>query len=197
MKRRLTLLIAVLAPLLAGWGGCDFFQPREAAPPGSGATCPQDLPSDPDVVLRNLEKAVSCLDIGSYIRSFSDEFVFQADQADYQEFAKQGEYPYDGWNRSVEELVMGNVFAAADSGSVDFSDPRDIQESGLEKTYSDTPYVLRIVKSGSGATTYQGLATLKFKQDNSGNWSITSWEDKRSGGGADSWGRLRGEQRQR
>ena len=102
-----------------------------------------------------------------------------------------GEYPFENWNYDLEESVMGNVFEIAKSATLTFGEPRDIQVAGGgEQVYSDTPYTFAIVDHNSVSSTYEGLATFTFGQDNSGNWSISLWEDKKTAG--TTWGYLRG-----
>jgi hypothetical protein len=153
------------------------------------------LASEPDIVLSNIEAAALCGEVGTYLRSLADDFVFHPDPADSQAFASQGEFPFQDWNYEVEQTVMGNVFAAAESVIVSFGEPQSILEIGEERIYLDVPYTLRSVDREGASSTYDGFATLRFRRDNTGNWSIFSFEDKRGVSGNNSWGWLRGKQR--
>lgn len=194
MKERQKYALVALVMFFVASAGCDFFRPRDPDPPG-GSVCPQQLASEPDIVLANVEAAVGCLEVGTYMRSFSDDFMFHPDSGDSLYFLGQEEEPFVDWNYNVEQTVMGNVFGLADSAIAAFSEPGNVLESGEERIYLDTPYSLRIVDGNGVSTTYDGLATLRFRRDNTGNWSIFSWEDRTSQTGNNSWGWLRGKQR--
>jgi ketosteroid isomerase-like protein len=163
--------------------GCFFDTRNPEAPSGGGSSW--QLPTTPDLVVTNLANAYLAKNLTNYLRSFTDDFAFQADPRDTL-LAPRGRYA--NWTRDVESQVTGALF---NQGSVylALANPQGSTGETTADRYED--YELRI--TGSATLYARGRAHYLLRKDADGFWAITRWEDIKTD--TTDWGQLKGSYR--
>jgi hypothetical protein len=163
--------------------GCFFDTRSPAAPSGGGSDW--QLPTTPNVVFTNLASAYNAKNLTNYLRSFTADFVFQADPRDTL-FAQRGHYA--NWNSGVESQVTSSLF---NQGSINltFANPQGTTGENTADWYQD--YELRV--TGAASLYARGKGHFLFRKDTDGFWAITRWEDIKTD--TTDWGQLKGNYR--
>jgi len=163
--------------------GC-FFDTRSPAQPSGGGSDWQ-LPTTTDGVFANLASAYNAKNLTNYLRSFTADFVFQADPRDTL-LAPRGRYA--DWNSGVESQVTASLFNQG-TVALSFSNPQGSTGENTADWYQD--YELRI--SGTASLYARGKGHFLFRKDTDGFWAITRWEDIKTD--TTDWGQLKGNYR--
>lgn len=192
IRGREAALVGIAASLLAA-SGCDFFKPRDAIEgSGGGVWVP---PTSPEIVIANLEAAFEAGIFADYRRAFTDEFRFEPDAVDVLQMAieRPGEPVYDAWTADVETQVAEAIETG--TTSVDlvfvFLNEQILEEGRLHKY----EYTLTITRAGR-VDVYEGEAWFEIRQVAAGEWLIHHWADVVTPRTVESWGRLKGRNRQ-
>ena len=175
-----TLYFLLSAFLLAG---CFFDTRSPAAPSGGGSDW--QLPTTPDGVFANFGNAYNGRNLTNYLRSFTSDFLFQADPRDTL-LAPRGRYA--NWNSGVESQVTASLFNQG-SVALSFANPQGSTGEATADWYQD--YELRI--SGAASLYARGRAHYLLRKDMDGFWAITRWEDIKTD--TTDWGQLKGNYR--
>lgn len=163
--------------------GCFFDTRSPAAPSGGGSVW--QLPTSPDVVFANFTNAYDDKNLTNYMRSFTTDFVFQADPRDTT-LAQRGRYA--NWTYSVESQVTTSIFNQT-SVALTFSNPHGQTETNTADWYQD--YELRI--TGAAALYARGTGHFFFRKDTDGFWAIYLWVDAKTD--TTDWGQIKGNYR--
>jgi hypothetical protein len=160
--------------------GCFFDTRNPAQPSGSGSDW--QLPTTPDVVFGNFRSAYDAKNLTNYMRSFTSDFLFQADPRDTL-LAPRGRYA--NWNSGVESQVTSSLF---NQGSVNltFANPQGTTGENTADWYQD--YELRI--SGAASLYARGKGHFLMRKDTDGFWAVYRWEDVKTD--TTDWGQIKG-----
>ncbi|MBN1885469.1 MAG: hypothetical protein JW876_08105 [Candidatus Krumholzibacteriota bacterium] len=173
MRRKMTIVLAVafLAPLLAG---C-LFDPREAAPPGTGGDECWIVPNTPKDVFANLDCGLASSGNSSYDRSLGDDFVFIPRPGD------EGGGSFDDWGK-VAELDFLNRVKSEFQGTrtAQFGDADGLFEKenvSVGRAEYQGQYLITLDPGdGTEPQVYGGKAIFIVVETSTG-WTLQSWED--------------------
>ena len=163
--------------------GC-FFDTRNPAQPSGGGSDWQ-LPTTPDVVFGNFRSAYDAKNLTNYMRSFTADFLFQADPRDTL-LAPRGKYA--NWDAGVESQVTGSIFNQG-SVALSFANPQGSTGENTADWYQD--YELRI--SGAASLYARGKGHFLMRKDTDGFWAVYRWEDVKTD--TTDWGQIKGNYR--
>lgn len=163
--------------------GCFFSTRSPEAPSGGGSSW--QLPTSPDVVFANFTNAYNDKNLTNYLRSFTTDFLFQADPRDTL-LAPRGRYA--NWNLSVETQVTTSIFNQT-SVALTFTNPHGTTGENTADWYQD--YELRI--AGAASLYARGTGHFFFRKDMDGFWAIYSWVDAKTD--TTDWGQIKGNYR--
>jgi len=181
------LIAAVLA------GGCDVFATREPEVAG-GQQSLWTPPTEPGIVVSNLELAWEIGNFNDYRRALTDDFTFTADPGDAAQLEIEfpGEDVLENWDAEVDVEVAATIRGGADSLSVDLVRFED--DLGQTVRLQKFDYTVTVF-AGETATEYVGEVWFSIAQQDNGEWLIRDWMDVAAQGGEDSWGLLKGRNR--
>jgi hypothetical protein len=179
------LQAACLLTLLAG---CDVFAPRTPEPPLPGGSVFVQ-PDTPEIVIANVQRALTALDASAYRRSFDDAFRFTPTPE-----AAARTPIFSGWDAASEEGYLRALVSAATPGAaftLRLSDQAPPEVS--ERLYVlDAAYTLTTPHTRPEApTTVQGRLRWTLTRGNDGLWRITDWTDRSLSAGVPSWSDLK------
>ncbi len=125
----------------------------------------------------------------NYGRSFSEHiFEIVMDPADEDEL---GENPFSVWTAVQEEQRMSGILDATEASlTVEWTVRDSLDDLTGLRSYEDLGYLLRFEKPGS-TVEYSGNVDLWFDEDETGQWFIVKWIDKRDNSGRRTWCWLR------
>ncbi len=195
MKRRAARLALILfAAMFLPGAGCNLFETREPEG-GSGSINIWVPPTRPEIIVQNLLAALEAGSFGDYQRAFAPDFDFVPDGTDMAQLQieRPGEEVYAGWNKDVETQVAESIYGTARSLDLRlvFFQEQLLQEGRLHKY----DYTLTL-ETTSGVNVYQGQAWFTIVQQFNGDWLIAGWQDVITPQTVESWGRLKGRNRQ-
>ena len=193
--------LCVLAVVVAA--GCGWFDTREPLPGEIVAPVPWVNPVEPEMVLANMDSAMTYLGRGidNYAKCFGDTFHFYPYPNDEAVLAAEGKpQAYEDWVLSVERDVMELVLSMAKTVDVRF-EGHDVVADNTEYKIWEERYLLIIDSLNGEHGEYQGVARLEIRIDpnQADQWFITRWQDFVKPGQPDNvetWGWLRGQRRQ-
>jgi len=192
--------MAGLAVVLAV-AGCRWFDTRDPLPGEPETPVPWQSPTEPEIVLANMDSALIYLGRGidNYQRCLGDTFHFYPLDDDRATLEAQGKpNAYDDWDREVEREVMDLVLNSAKSVDLTFSDQEVIADEPEFKKWEE--HYLLVIEWLSGETgVYEGNCQMEIRIDpeQANQWFIEKWGDVETPGQEhETWGRLRGEKRQ-
>ncbi|MFN8178507.1 MAG: hypothetical protein U0167_11270 [bacterium] len=194
-RRRIdgVLMAIALAAILPG-AGCNLFEARKPAEGGTSNTV-WTPPTTPNIVVENLRLALEAGIFGDYSRAFTDDFTFVPDATDVVQLGieRPGQAVFDGWTRDVETQVAESIRTAATSLDLQlvFSSEQIVAEGRLQKY----DYTLTLT-TATRTDVYQGQAWFEIHPIPGGEWRIARWEDVITPQTNESWGRLKGRNRQ-
>jgi hypothetical protein len=192
--RAIEAALLALAALALPGAGCGLFDVRDAVE-GGGEDSVWVPPTSPEIVVANLEAALEAGIFGDYLRAFTEDFAFVPDAADVVQLSieRPGEPVFEGWTREVETQVAEAIETGAESLELAlvFLSEQILDEGRLHK-YS---YVLTLQRGGE-VDVHQGEAWLEIRQVTGGEWLIHAWQDVITPETVESWGRLKGRNRQ-
>lgn len=175
-------------PALVLLAGCDLLAPRTPEDPlPGGSTFVQ--PDTPEIVLENLQRALTALDAGAYRRSFADGFRFTPTPE-----AAARTPLFNGWDAASEEGYFRALVSAATTGatfSLRLTDAAPPEVS--ENTYVlDAAYTLTTPhRRAEAPTTVQGRFRWTLTRGADGLWRLTDWTDRALAAGVPSWSDLK------
>ena len=184
VRNRLGAALAVL--LLAGCGWFDTREPIE----GEGDSSDWEIPTTPEIIVRNLIVAFENGNFNDYRRALSSDFRFVPDGTDVAELAitRPGQPVYENWTAEVETETAETI--RQDSLSVELSNLVEEIEGQDRRLRYD--YVLTRFQDPEDQV-FSGELFFRVREV-SGEWIIFEWEDVASSSDP-SWGRLKGELR--
>lgn len=186
---------AFLAPLLLVLAsGCDLFATRQPIV----ESAEQSLwtpPTEPEIVVTNLELAFEIGNFNDYQRALTEDFTFRPDNSDVVQLDLEypGQDVFADWTREVEVATAQTIWNAADSVFVDFTQFDD--DLGQTVRLLKYDYVLTLRTAGQEDSIWEGQAWFTTVQQPNGEWLIQDWEDVASSASRESWGRLKGRNR--
>jgi len=163
--------------------GCFFDTRSPEAPSGGGSTW--QLPTTPGVVFTNFASAYNAKNLTNYMRSFTTDFVFQADPRDTT-LAPRGRYA--NWDMSVESQVTASIFNQG-SITLTLTNPQGSTGENTADWYQD--YELTV--SGPASLYARGKGHFLMRKDADGFWAISLWEDTKTD--TTDWGQIKGNYR--
>jgi hypothetical protein len=166
--------------LVAGSAGCGLFEPRSPEPPAQSSLDFRP-PTDPSIVIENLQSAIDQKNVANYVNCFSDvakqqrRFVFIP--------SAEGSAQYGGvfanWSLSEEQSYFQNL--TAKSAPTAFSNLVLTLKSSVVSADSvvyNYDYTLTFEHSdASFPKTASGNLQFSLGADNSNFWSIYRWID--------------------
>jgi hypothetical protein len=182
--------------------GCGWFEPRNPIKGETAAPVPWVSPIEPELVLANMDTAMTYLSRGidNYAKCYADTFHFYPYPDDANTLAQQGrDHVYDDWTLTVERDVTDLILGLAKTVDLRFEGHDVVADDSQYKIWEER-YTLVIDYLSGQEETYEGVARLELRVDPSqaNQWYITRWQDFLKAGQPDSvhtWGRLRGERR--
>jgi hypothetical protein len=194
MRRCAARFLLLLGAAFFAGAGCDLFGVRDSEG-GSGGTNVWVPPTRPEIIVQNLVAALEVGSFGDYQRAFAPDFEFVPDGTDVtqMQIERPGEPVYDGWNKDVETQVAEAIRGSAQTLDLrtSFFEEQLVDEGRLHKY----EYTLTLENAG-GVNVYQGEAWFTIVQQTNGDWLIAGWQDIITPNTVESWGRLKGRNRQ-
>jgi len=139
-------------------------------------------PTEPNILLENLKKAVSTLDFNNYRRCFSvEKFTFKADQT----IAANNLGLFSNWIWDTETQFFNNLRQASTpingNNSLNFSNNRFINfnPDSLEFT-ADYNLSLYHQDTSFKAVNFSGLLSFQMKRNRQNEWQIITWQDNKT-----------------
>lgn len=178
IPRPLLLVAIVLYGILAG--ACDLFETRDPEPPTSGSTTFVP-PTSPDIVLSNLENAVSEKSTENYIRCLVDTLNSERRFVFFPTASASGRYAatFADWSLQSERAWFAAMKAFAPK---DASSSLDLQGSfaiiASDSAIYEGSYEM-VYRHGITNVSETVRGTLQFVMhiDRNSVWSITRWTD--------------------
>lgn len=139
-------------------------------------------PTEPNILLENLKKAVSTLDFNNYRRCLAvEKFIFKADQT----IAANNLGLFANWTWDTETQFFNNLRQASSpingNNSLSFSNNRFINfnPDSLEFT---ADYNLSIYHQDTSykAVNFSGLLSFQMKRNRQNEWQIITWQDNKN-----------------
>lgn len=197
MRRPLCFRLKPLAVgllLLAGTGGCGFFETRDATAPDAGNET-WIPPTQAFIVVDNLERSFEAGVFTDYGRSLTETFVFVPDKTDVAalETQRPGEAVYEDWDADAETETAQEIASDVNSVELDleFLEPEELLPEGRLRKYN---YSLRLVREDT-TEEFVGQAWFTIVQQPGGDWLIDHWEDVKTDATLPTWGLLKGQSR--
>jgi hypothetical protein len=160
--------------------GCGLFEPRDPEPP-SQSSLNYRPPTDPTIVIANLQSAIEQKNAANYLACFTDPlrtgqpyiFLPAADaQAQYGSILAE-------WNRDEEQSYFLNLIARSSANA--FSSLSLVLKSSTVNADSVMySYEYTLVFEHSDASfpkTAKGVLWFTLRPDNSNFWAIQRWSD--------------------
>lgn len=188
-RARLTFL-AILLFL----SGCNIFQTRTPEPPQQGRS---DFipPTSPDIVVQNLQNAISDRNVINYVACFSDptsggrNFSFIPSPR----AASQYQAIFQGWSVAQEQSYFNNLISQSSTSSSSAL----ILSSVQLVPYTDSAYysanytLLWPNKVASNLQQVEGNLQFYIGVNPSGSWSIYRWVDSGTSDTVKTWSDLK------
>ncbi|MBI4548560.1 MAG: hypothetical protein HY707_11295 [Ignavibacteriae bacterium] len=169
-------IVLLLAAVLMSLQGCDIFQTREPEPPTQDIST-FDPPVSPDIVLRNLQFAISEYNVDNYMRCFTDTamrvFVF----IPAQEVRANFESVFQEWDLQAERRYFQNLGQPSSASPLLTltMQPPNVTADSVVYTIN---YTLFFPHRRAGVPqVVRGNMQLYLGVDNQRRWSINRWED--------------------
>ena len=195
MTRRLALRIALVLVAALYLPGAGCLLSTRTAERGEGGGSVWVPPTSPEIVVQNLQAALEAGIFGDYTRAFTDDFAFEPDGADVVQLSieRPGEDVFADWTRDVETQVAEAISGGATEVTLGLTllTEQLVDEGRLQKYM----YTLTVVRGGAPQV-YQGQAWFVIRQEATGDWLIAHWLDVITPDTVESWGRLKGRNRQ-
>ena len=175
--------------------GCNIFQTRTPQPPQQG----QSIfipPTTYDIVMENLQNAISDRNVNNYIACFSDPttggraFSFQPSPT----ASRQYQSIFQGWDISSERGYFNNLISQSSTSASPslVLVPNQEQPLGSDSAYYSADYTLIWPnKEPAAPQRVQGNLQFYLGQNSSGNWSIYRWIDAGTSDTAKTWSDLK------
>jgi hypothetical protein len=174
-------------------GGCGLFQTRNSENPVQPRSnfIP---PTSPDLVLVNLQSAISDKDLNNYMQCFVDS-TFSNRRYNYiPDVLSQGQYPiFRNWQLYNERIYFNNLLllTTSQSTSLLFFANSTLTEA-VDTAVFDADYLLRVDhQKPNVAKTITGKLRLVMSVDSRNLWAIHSWMDIKSNTSDTTWSVLR------
>jgi hypothetical protein len=188
-KPRLTFLA-----LLILFSGCNIFQTRTPEPPQQGRS---DFlpPTSPDIVVQNLQNAISDRNVINYIACFSDptsggqSFSFMPSPR----AASQYRAIFQNWDISSEQSYFNNLISQSSTSSSSALVLSSIQlVPYTDSAYYSANYTLLWPnKVASNLQQVQGNLQFYLGVNPNGSWSIYRWVDSGTSDTVKTWSDLK------
>lgn len=173
----LTLAVGILAATLSGTG-CGLFEPRTPELSNNSGQS-WEPPTDPSIVLTNLQRAITAKNLENYLRSLNDSskthqgFVF-APAAVPVQYASL----LSNWTIDDERTYFQNLLAKTGDGFSDLQLTRKDSTLSSDAPVYSCSYVLTFDHTEAGfPTSASGDLQFTLIRDNSNFWYIARWVD--------------------
>jgi len=161
---------------LLAWGLTACFQIRQVEPPNSQNSA-WVSPTDYEILLQNLQTAISDANTQNYLRCFNqDSLVFEPAASLFND----NENIWINWSILDEQGYLDNTFAdlAVSSGNVLILEEEDLQNAASDSIRYVGSYTLRINHQDTALTTlFLGQIQLTIKRNTFNEWEIRRWTD--------------------
>lgn len=160
--------------------GCGIFETRTPEPPADGSgNAGFQQPDRPELVIENLQTAVSEMNSLNYMRSLAEppfsftpsSAAFDSDPAVWQNWSREDEATY------FNNLVTATQNQSGHSLSISDSERITLPEGGERITASYTLTVMHNRTDAGIPTVASGSFLMDLVQDENGLWYIRSWTD--------------------
>ncbi len=143
-------------------------------------------PTEPGIVIENLQSALANSNLSYYIRCLGGDFIFLADENERSTINPDA-WKYQNWNFDIEQSAMTRLFnffrdtIRADNPVIDVNFSRTSQADVIlpgdsARLYRD--YEIKIYHNYPQYPSYcRGTLLWTMKADPSGFWTITHWSD--------------------
>ena len=166
----------ILAALL---GGCGIFDPRDPEPPSEGRLG-FEPPLSREVVITNLQTAISRKDLANYMRCFNNPAASPLGFQFTPSANVRNEFPV--WGYTEEEASFRNLVASAQAGEVPaLSLPNARwQQSGSDSAEYFADYVLTFRHTRPGLPQVVRGSLQFYLFNDQSFWRIIRWTDNRA-----------------
>jgi len=181
---------AILLTVLVMLSACSVFEPREPEDPDPNPPVVWQTPTQPSIVISNLQNSLNGLSLGYYNSCFHDDFVFTADPLDVSDPGFQG-LDFSNWTKDVESQTVSSIIYQAQASGA----PSDSLSQAYFNTDAQHPdpsvhydsvtiyhhyYIVAAGTLGCGwDRAAMGSAWITLVADEFGLWSIRDWDDIR------------------
>lgn len=169
----------ILLLFLACCCGCGLFDTREVQPPSENrSTFTQ--PTSPDIVLANLNFAISERNLDNYLRCFVDSNFSTRRFRFFPDALSQSQYPiFLNWNLNNERIYYSNLIVFTNPGaSSNLFLSNTTMNTGIDSAIIDSDYLLVYDHNKVNiAKVFKGKLRFILGVDNRSLWSIHNWYD--------------------
>lgn len=156
---------------------CDLFQTRDPEPP-SQSNSTFDPPVSPDIVLHNLQFALTEYNIDNYIRCFVDPTVQRYEYIASQEVQANFSNLFAQWNLEAERRYFQNLGPPTNASPfLTFSNQQTISVSSDSVIYNMNYTLFFPHRRSNIPQAVQGNMQVSLGTDNQRRWSIHRWQD--------------------
>lgn len=190
-------LITGVATVLAMLAGCGLFEPREPEPPSQSSSnfVP---PTEPRVVIDNLQNAIAEKNLENYMSCFSDPtrvprgFRFVPDPGALSLYPRlQGVWTYDEERDYFQQLITKGL-SPGFSGLLLTLNSSSVSSDSVVYNYNYT-FTFETRPENNFPSTARGNLQFTIGVDNNNLWSIYYWADNDLGGANDiTWSEFKG-----
>jgi hypothetical protein len=169
--------MGALALTLALAGGCGLFDLREPQPP-SGTTVPYIPPTEPHIVLRNLEVSAKAKSSVNFEKSTTIDYIWRFDPFDVVSDST--------WTRDRDLSALDQMFKNTGTVTLTWA-PTDSGPWETGRYYGNLGYRLVFRRSATDSVAFQGKCTIYLREVGS-LWTIYRWADVNDGTEVSTWG---------
>ncbi|HRA99859.1 MAG TPA: hypothetical protein PK294_05415 [Ignavibacteria bacterium] len=175
------------------YSGCGLFETRSVEPPTEvRSTFTQ--PTSPDIVLANLNFAVTEKNLDNYMRCLVDSNFSTKRFKFIPDAVSQTAYPvFLNWNLSSERIYFSNLISSTEENSSTNLFLSNINfNTGIDSAVIDSDYILVFNHNRQNiAQVTKGRLRFVMSPDVRSLWSIHSWSDFINDNGDTTWSVLK------
>ena len=152
------------------------FETRTVEPPSSGSS-DWISPTDYEILLNNLQTAISQRDVQNYLRCFNQDLLRFTPAAS---LLTDNQSIWQNWSIQDEQAYLENVVnkLTVNSGNSLFLEQLDLQDVSADSLRYVGNYTMRINHNDTTLTDlFKGQIQLVVKINSFSEWEIHTWED--------------------
>ena len=186
--------IKILIIIFFVFEGCGLFSTRDSEAPTESRSNFQP-PTSPDIVLTNLQSAISEKNANNYVLCFVDSNYSTRRFSYIADVASQSQYPvFRNWTLTNENAYFRNMLALMlpEATSILFYSTSTPPVSASDTAIFDSDYLLQVDHQKTAVSkTIKGKLRFIMSMDSRSLWSIHNWIDFKSTSTDTTWSVLK------